>query len=93
MKKNNRQKSTAPKVSSKELDTFIREATEKLEKKIKELENAKAGLEEQAKQRTKELEDKVKELEKFRSFAVGREIKMIELKKEIERLKEKLESD
>ena len=34
-----------------------------------------------------ELEEKVEELEKFRRMAVGRELKMIELKKEIEESK------
>ena len=40
-------------------------------------------------ERTKELEEKVKELERFQGLMVGREIKMIGLKKEIEKLKAK----
>ena len=35
----------------------------------------------------------MEELEKFNRLAVGRELKMIELKKEIERLKEELGKD
>lgn len=37
-----------------------------------------------------ELKERVKELEEFYNMAVGRELKMIELKEEIERLKEEL---
>lgn len=39
----------------------------------------------------KNLKEKVKELEEFYDMAVGRELKMMELKEEIERLKEELE--
>ena len=46
----------------------------------------------QVEERTKELQDKVKELEKINRLTVGRELKMIELKKEIRRLKEETES-
>jgi nitrate/nitrite-specific signal transduction histidine kinase len=42
-------------------------------------------------ERTKEIKKKMEELEKFQRLAVGRELKMIELKKEIERLKKELE--
>ena len=38
-----------------------------------------------------EIQKRVKELEEFYDMAVGRELKMIELEKEIERLKEELE--
>jgi PAS domain S-box-containing protein len=38
-----------------------------------------------------ELKNRVKELEDFYNMSVGRELRMIELKKEIERLKEELE--
>jgi methyl-accepting chemotaxis protein len=39
--------------------------------------------EETIKARTKELEERVKELERFRRLTVGRELKMMELKKEL----------
>jgi DNA-binding NtrC family response regulator len=41
--------------------------------------------------REEELSKKVKELEDFYNIAVGRELRMIELKKEIESIKEELE--
>lgn len=52
-----------------------------------ELLKLKENLEERVGQRTKELEGKVEELERFHDLTVGREMKMIEMKKEIERLK------
>ena len=39
------------------------------------------------KEKTKELQIRVEELERFHCLTVGRELKMVELKKEIERLK------
>lgn len=59
----------------------------KVEARTKELTELTDHLEEQVKQRTKQLQSKVQELEKFQKFAVGREIKMVELKKEISKLK------
>ncbi len=55
------------------------------ESKVK-LEEYSKSLEEEVKNRTKELEEKNTELERFNKLAVGRELKMIELKK---KLKEK----
>jgi PAS domain S-box-containing protein len=43
------------------------------------------------KQAKRELEEKISELEKFQRLAVGRELKMIELKEEIKRLRAMLE--
>jgi methyl-accepting chemotaxis protein len=64
--------------------------TEKLKNLISELEEAKGSLEIKVKERTKQLQERVEELEKFHRVTVGRELKMIELKKEIEKLKEEL---
>jgi len=70
----------------------IRELIDTLEIRVKarteELEEERKGLAEKVKARTKDLEEKMLELEKFQRLAVGREMKMIELKKEIVKLKE-----
>ncbi|MFC1637543.1 hypothetical protein ACFL1W_00835 [Candidatus Margulisiibacteriota bacterium] len=66
---------------------------EQLDHKVKELEAFKAKLEENVAARTKDLKEttsnlagKVKELEEFHDLAVGRELKMIELEKEINQI-------
>jgi nitrate/nitrite-specific signal transduction histidine kinase len=64
---------------------------EKVKIRTQELEVFARSLNEKVKQKTKDLNDKIQELERFQKLAVGRESKMIELKKEIERLKDKLE--
>jgi len=61
--------------------------------RTKELKELAVALDQRVKERTKDLQEKMKELEKFNRLAVGRELKMIELKKEIERLKEELGKD
>lgn len=53
---------------------------------------AKVKLEE-AEEARRVLEAKIKELEEFTDLVVGRELKMIKLKKEIERLKARLERE
>ncbi len=55
--------------------------------RVKELEELTQSLEEKVKKRTKEIQKNVQELEKFQKFAVGRELKMIELKKKIKEIK------
>jgi putative methionine-R-sulfoxide reductase with GAF domain len=52
----------------------------------------KASLYEDLKMTNLELEKRLKELEDFSEIAVGRELRMIELKKEIEELREKIKT-
>lgn len=86
----------------KERTKELEEARESLEIKVrartKELEKLNQNLEKRVEERTKalkaskaELQKRVEELERFRKIAVGRELKMVELKRQIERLKEKLQ--
>lgn len=56
----------------------------------KELKKWGESLDKKVNEKTKELQEKVEELEKFNKFSIDRELKMIELKKEIEDLKNKL---
>jgi len=58
--------------------------------RTRELKELTHSLDEQVKEKTKELQSKVRELEIINKVAVGRELKMIELKKEIKTLKDKL---
>ncbi|MDI6592030.1 MAG: HAMP domain-containing protein [Patescibacteria group bacterium] len=62
----------------------------KVQARTKELRELVEQREEIIKERTKELRKKIEELEKFQRLAVGRELKMIELKEEIKKLKEEL---
>jgi len=62
----------------------------KVKARTKELQELADSLEEQVKQRTKELQKRVEELERFHKLTLGREMKMIELKREIERLRREL---
>ena len=57
-------------------------------KKVDEMRHA---LEEKVSARTKELENKISELKTFHDAAVGRELKMIELEKEVDGLKGKID--
>ena len=79
---------------AKDLEQFhkaLEEAKSTLEIKVKvktkELRELTENLDEKVKERTRELKGKMEELERFHQMAVGREIKMIELKKEIKELK------
>ncbi len=55
--------------------------------RTKELQELTKGLEEKVGERTKELQGQVDELERFRRLTVGRELKMLELKKELKNKK------
>jgi len=62
----------------------------KVEARTKALEEERKNLEQKVEQRTAELQEKIDDLERFQKLTVGRELKMIELKKEIENLTEKI---
>jgi len=62
----------------------------KVAAKTKELKELAQSLDEKVKEKTKELQARVEELERFHHLTVGRELKMIELKEEIKKLKEEL---
>lgn len=59
----------------------------KVQARTRELSELAKSLDEKVKQRTKELEKQINELEKFYRLTVGRELKMVELKKEIKEIK------
>lgn len=64
----------------------------KVQARTKELRELAESLENKVEERTRELKARLEELERFQSLTIGRELKMTELKKEIEKLKE-LEKD
>ena len=70
----------------------LQEAKSSLELRVagrtKELQGLAASLEEKVKERTRELQEKLTELERFEKLAIGRELKMIELKEELKKLEE-----
>lgn len=61
-----------------------------VKERTKELKMLTETLEDKIKQRTKQLQERIEELEKFHKLTVGRELKMIELKKEIQEFKKEL---
>jgi len=84
-------------LNARQIDTVqliilaIEDITEKEELEGKLAEYAK-GLEVKITERTRELATKIKELESINKSMVGRELKMIELKKEIEVLKKRVKN-
>jgi methyl-accepting chemotaxis protein len=73
-----------------ELASAFNQMAGDLKKSRKEIEDYSKTLEKKVKERTKELEQTNEELERFNKLAVGRELKMIELKKRIKELEGKL---
>ena len=75
---------------SKELEVAKNSLEKRVHERTKELEAARADLEQQVEKRTRELEKRMKDLERINEVMVGREERMIELKQENKKLKEKL---
>ena len=73
--------------AQKRLENVNVELEKKVTERTAELMKLKENLEKTVEERTKELQVKLEELERFHDLTVGREMKMIELKKEIEKLK------
>jgi len=69
----------------------LRDIMEENKKQSEVLSKLNKNLENEVSKRTGELEKKMYELEKFNRLAVDRELKMIELKKEIKILKERID--
>jgi len=72
----------------------LEETRDILEVRVKarthELREQAEGLDEQVKTRTKELQERIDELERFHKLTVGRELKMIELKQQIQELEKQI---
>ena len=62
----------------------------KVAARTRELRELAERREEIIRERTKEIQERVEELERFQRLTVGRELKMVELKKEIEKLEKEL---
>ncbi len=75
------------------LATSFNHMIKDLKESRQKLEESTKTLEQKVKERTRELQAKVEELEKFDKLSIDRELKMIELKKEIENLKKRLKEN
>ena len=63
----------------------------KIQARTRELKELAESLDDKVKKRTEELQVKLKELERFQRLTIGRELKMVDLKKELGNLKKILE--
>ncbi|OGG11478.1 hypothetical protein A2Z00_02950 [Candidatus Gottesmanbacteria bacterium RBG_13_45_10] len=75
--------------AKKKLENVNIDLEGKVKARTAELEKLKVSLEAQVSQRTQELNEKLSELEQMNKIMIGRELKMAELKKEMEALKAK----
>lgn len=73
-----------------DLGKEFKEMAKALKKYKNDLEKYNKDLEKEVESRTKDLINKNEQLEKFSKFSVGRELKMVELKKKIESLNKEL---
>lgn len=77
--------------AQEEIETTKNILEVKVRARTRELKEFAQNLDQQVKTKTKELEKKIEEMERFNRLVVGRELKMVELKKEVEKLKEESE--
>lgn len=81
---------TKIKERTKELETERGSLESKVGERTKELEELKNNLEKTVLERTEKLNSQLEEMEQMNKLMTGRELKMMELKKEIEELQGKL---
>lgn len=74
-------------------DDEIGQLADSFEKMRKNLRKSRDDLELRVRQRTSDLNSKVEELEKFKAVTVNRELRMLELKEELEKLKGRVDDD
>jgi Signal transduction histidine kinase, nitrate/nitrite-specific len=74
---------------TRELQNEQNSLEKKVEERTSELEGLKTNLQKTVEERTHDLNAKVLELERMNELMLGRELKMVELKNEIKKLKEK----
>ena len=72
---------------TKDLELAKADLEQKIADRTRELKDLNDHLEQEVSKRTEELEEKLLEVERFNRLSVGRELKMVELKEQIENLK------
>ena len=70
--------------SRKEIEDTNKILEHRVKERTKQLQGLASSLEGKVQERTLELQGKVQELERFQKLAVGRELRMIELKRELQ---------
>ena len=77
--------------AQEEIETIKNVLEVKVRARTRELKEFAESLDQQVKEKTKKLEEKIEEMERFNRLVVGRELRMVELKKEVKKLTEELE--
>jgi len=78
--------------TKKELEESKNILQVKVRARTKELTELNESLEKKVKERTEELQERVDELNKWQKMTIGRELKMAELKEQVDKLKKKVNS-